>query len=242
MKISIVIPVYINNQDIYRMTVRCLQGVSRTVPEETEIIVVDDASKEGQYIDYLRRLFPNIKFVSNDINLGFAKTVNNGIRKSSGEWVLLLNNDIVIENPEWLKIMVKDAIDENVDMVSPMCGFLDPSGIYIGERNKFEKMPNGKGFCYLSGWCILVKRDVFKTIGLIPENFGKYFFEDTLFTQMALSKKFKVAVEKTNIGIKHLYHETMRAEKVNLGKEFEEKRKIFIDIMNGIIEPNCPVL
>lgn len=240
-EVSIVIPVYINNIDIYRMTIKCLKDVCKSVRKDTEIIVVNDASRELKYIKLLKKLFPKIKILHNDTNLGFAKTINNGIRASTNDLILLLNNDIEIDNLNWLNIMIDEIKD--VDMVAPKWGFIGPNMEYIGESGQITSKERKIVFRYLVGWCLLVRRRVFEDVGLIPENFGKGFFEDTLFSQIVLrNKKFKLGGIIQNIGVKHLCHKTFTAEGFNLSKEYNIKKKIFLDIMRGKTKYDCPKL
>lgn len=63
-----------------------------------EVIIVDNASTEGNVIEELKP-FPEVKLIINDKNLGFAAANNQGVKISNGEYILLLNNDMIfIEN------------------------------------------------------------------------------------------------------------------------------------------------
>lgn len=57
-----------------------------------EIIVVDNASKDGS-IKMVRTRFPFVQVIKNTRNVGFAKANNQGIKKASGQFILLLNSD-----------------------------------------------------------------------------------------------------------------------------------------------------
>jgi GT2 family glycosyltransferase len=61
-----------------------------------EVIVVDDASTDGS-AQAAGAQCPEMRIVLNPRNCGFAFTVNTGIRRSSGDYVLLLNNDATPE-------------------------------------------------------------------------------------------------------------------------------------------------
>lgn len=62
-----------------------------------EIIVVDNNSQDGSE-EKILKMFPEIIWIQMDYNSGFARANNEGIRKSKGEIVLLLNGDTIIEN------------------------------------------------------------------------------------------------------------------------------------------------
>ncbi len=66
-----------------------------TTKIRAEVIVVDNYSSDGS-IDYLQPLFPNVQFISNSQNLGFAKANNQGLAISRGEYILFLNPDTLV--------------------------------------------------------------------------------------------------------------------------------------------------
>lgn len=68
--------------------------VETSIP--TEIIVVDNASHD----DTIQKLlnFPQIKILKNKTNLGFGPANNQGLKASSGEYILFLNSDTLINN------------------------------------------------------------------------------------------------------------------------------------------------
>ena len=69
-----------------------------------EVIVVDDASSDGS-AEAVRARFPQVSVVLNARNNGFAFTVNTGIRRSRGDYVLLLNNDAKPEPGAMLHVL-----------------------------------------------------------------------------------------------------------------------------------------
>src|SRR5271157_4139119 len=163
-KVSIVIPVY--NQ--LQVTINCLNDLMKTYGVEYEIIVVDDGSKEP-ITKMIPKMFPSVKVITNEKNSGFAKTCNNGIRAAQYDLICLLNNDTRLPNPQWLKLMVDELA--NVDLTAVAAGKMDKDWHYqAGEVKK-----KGEPFTYLAGWCLLVKKEVFDKIGLIPEQFGTGF-------------------------------------------------------------------
>jgi GT2 family glycosyltransferase len=69
-----------------------------------EIIVVDNASDDGSP-EMISELFPDVRLIRNQENVGFSAGNNQAIRLSSGRYVLALNNDTVLL-PECLGILV----------------------------------------------------------------------------------------------------------------------------------------
>lgn len=219
MQVSIVIPVYNN----LKMTIDCLSDVIKTYGVSFETIVVDDGSKEP-ITRIIPKLFPQVKMLSNSTNLGFAKTVNKGIDAASGDLICLLNNDVKLPDSSWLKKMTTSM--ETFDLTAPAGGRMDKNWNY----QPGEAKSNREKFAFLVGWCLLVKRKVFDKIGNIPEDFSKGFFEDVLFCYRAKKAGFKLGITE-NTGVEHLYHATFKAEGYDLSKEYQDKRKIFLDII-----------
>jgi GT2 family glycosyltransferase len=60
-----------------------------------EVFVVDNGTTKDESVTELPRRFPWAHFLRNDANLGFTKANNQGIRRSVGRYVVLLNNDTV---------------------------------------------------------------------------------------------------------------------------------------------------
>lgn len=71
----------------------CIRSIYATLdPISFEIIVVDNASDDGS-ADMTRSEFPEVQVIRNEANLGFAAANNIGLRRATGEFVMLLNPD-----------------------------------------------------------------------------------------------------------------------------------------------------
>jgi len=86
MSISVVVTNY-NTKDL---TLRCLDGLARhSAGRPVQVIVVDDASTER-----LAGVLPSgVELVQNDVNQGYVRSVNIGVRRATGDVVLLLDSD-----------------------------------------------------------------------------------------------------------------------------------------------------
>jgi len=91
-KISIVIVSY----NVCQLLDECLQSVRRaTEGLDSEVFVVDNASTDGT-VEQLKPRYPEVHFIANSENVGFARANNQAIRRSESEYVLLLNPDTVV--------------------------------------------------------------------------------------------------------------------------------------------------
>ena len=71
---------------------RCLESLAAQSGVELEVVVIDNASRPEE-VREVRSRFPAFRLVPFTLNFGFARGVNEGIARSSGEFVLTLNND-----------------------------------------------------------------------------------------------------------------------------------------------------
>lgn len=97
--LSVIIVSY-NTRDI---TLRCLKLLAESLFElkrcmkmSAEVIVVDNASTDGS-AEAIKKQYPRVKLIEMRENTGFAKGNNVGMKKSLGDWILLLNSDVFLE-------------------------------------------------------------------------------------------------------------------------------------------------
>ncbi len=105
MKVSIIVP----NYNGLRFLPTCLDALrGQTYPrEQTEIILVDDASSDAS-IAFVRERYPEVRIVPLARNSGLAVGCNAGAQAARGELLVMLNNDTEAE-PGWLAALVEMA-------------------------------------------------------------------------------------------------------------------------------------
>jgi len=88
--------------------------------ENVGIAMVDNASTDGSQ-DYIRRCFPNIQLIQNELNEHFAQGMNKGLDywlERGADYIALLNNDVEVE-PDWLTELIKVAeTDQRIGAVA----------------------------------------------------------------------------------------------------------------------------
>ncbi|OFX18130.1 MAG: hypothetical protein A2Z18_04220 [Armatimonadetes bacterium RBG_16_58_9] len=95
MRLSIAI-VNWNTNDLLESCIRSIEKYHPTAAYE--IIVVDNASEDFDYQKFSGQ-FPQVKFMANEENAGYARANNQALEASAGDYVLLLNPDTeVTEN------------------------------------------------------------------------------------------------------------------------------------------------
>lgn len=199
MKLSVIIV----NYNVEYFLEQCLHAVRRAMQHiDGEVIVVDNNSIDGSNA-MVKKKFPEVKLYENKQNLGFSKANNQGIKKSSGEYVLLLNPDTVVEDETFSKVV--GFMDENQEAGALGVKMVDGAGKFLPESKRglptpeaaFYKMfgisslfPRSKRFSkyhlgyldeneiheveILSGAFMLLRKKVLDEIGLLDETFFMY--------------------------------------------------------------------
>ncbi|MBS7526599.1 glycosyltransferase family 2 protein [Fusibacter paucivorans] len=186
-----------------KMTSETIRSIQNSKLSSTyEIIVVDNASNDGS-VAQLRSEFPEVDFIENDQNDGFAKANNIGIRKAKGEYILLLNSDIALA-PDALEKALQYIIKNRntgilgIRLVLPngvldhTCkrGFPTPMSSLYYFMKLHKKYPESKKYGHYTqsfineeetaivdavvGAFMLIPKDVIQKVGLLDESFFMY--------------------------------------------------------------------
>jgi GT2 family glycosyltransferase len=205
----------------------CLPAVfASTVP--VEVLVVDNGSTDGTRA-WLRRTYPQIQVISNPVNFGFAKAVNQGIRASHAEWVALLNNDAV-PNADWIaQLLEVGSFDERIGAVASRMMFRDTPHVVSSLGIRVDGSGGAWDLCIgetrwptqpieifgASGGACLYRRKMLEDVGLFDERFFAY-FEDVDLAWRAQWRRWKTRLSPNAV----VYH----ALSATLGEQSPFKR------------------
>ena len=140
--------VIIPNFNGLRYIRECLESLNRQTFGDFYVCVVDNGSEDGS-CELIEREFPETELIRLDKNYGFARAVNEGIRKTSSEYVVLLNNDVVV-NKNFLEKLYK-AIDNRKSVFSYQAKMLK-----LFEKDRIDSA--GDLYCAL-GWAFALGKD-----------------------------------------------------------------------------------
>lgn len=135
MQLSIIIVSY----QVKYFLEQCLHAVCAAIQNiEAEVWVVDNASTDGT-VNYLQVKFPQVKFIINAHNAGFAKANNQALHICSGKYLLYLNPDTIV--PE-------DCFEQCIHFMNQHAGagamgikMIDGSGTFLPESKRSFPTP-----------------------------------------------------------------------------------------------------
>lgn len=142
MKLSVIVV----NYNVKFFLEQCLLSIEKSIHQmragfplwEAEIIVVDNASVDGSgYM--IREKFPNINYIENIQNNGFAAANNQALRIARGEYVLIINPDTVIEEYTLQKTI--DFMDKNPGAGALGVKMIDGKGNFLPESKRSLPTP-----------------------------------------------------------------------------------------------------
>jgi len=211
------VAIIILNWNGWEDTIECLESLYKINYPNYEVILVDNASFDNS-VEILRKWGKdkeNLFILKNDKNYGFTGgnniAINQILKEGKSEYILLLNNDTVVSR-DFLTELVKVAQSrKNIGIVGPKIynfnlknsqKIIQSAGstinLYTGnitmyggnqiDRGQFDHI---KTVDYISGACLLIKREVVQKIGLLDDNFFAY-FEDVDWCLRAKEKKYDV--------------------------------------------------
>lgn len=130
MKLSVIIV----NYNVKHFLEQCLKSVFRAIEDiEAEVWVVDNNSVDGS-VEMVKDQFPNAQLIANLENTGFSVANNQAIRKSKGEYVLLLNPDTIVEEDTFSKCI--QFMDERPNTGGLGVRMIDGKGSFLPESKR----------------------------------------------------------------------------------------------------------
>ena len=164
--IDIVIPIY----NAFEELKDCLKSVENNSEKYIRVILINDASTDERMDSYLEKKAEKNAwlYIKHEVNQGFVKTANEGLRLS-GNHTILLNSDTIVTR-DWVKAFEKAiASISNLGTATPwsnnaeICSFPDflknqpvPKSlnelskiIFESHQPEYPEIPTAVGFCML---------------------------------------------------------------------------------------------
>jgi GT2 family glycosyltransferase len=180
----------------YFDTCDCIKSLIKSQFPLTSIVVVDNHSTDRS-IQKLQKDFcseDRVQFILNKNNLGFAKGANIGIRfslKLGADYIFLINNDTIVDtlcvelliselkgNPSNSIAGPRIFYHKEPDKIWHGGGYFNrlKTGVIVPEKNKLKNEVEDKVIkvSFLTGCCMLIKREAFEKVGFFDESYFMY--------------------------------------------------------------------
>ncbi|WP_322797996.1 glycosyltransferase family 2 protein [Thermoflexus sp.] len=178
------------------LALRCLAGLyEEALARGWQVIVVDNGSTDGT-AEAIAGRFPGAELIRSERNRGFAAGMNLGLRRARGEVIVLMNADVEASADTLAAAAEALQARPDVGALSPLLRMPDgrpqpfafggdPSPIYLLRRGLRALLGRGPlhrweveepiEVDWVSGACMLVRREVIERVGLLDEGFFLYF-------------------------------------------------------------------
>ena len=208
--ISVIIPVY--NSELY--VGRCIRSLlDQTISKENyEIIVINDGSTDNTK-KALENFKDDIKYFENKKNLGLPATLNKGIKKAKGRFIVRVDSDDWVHQ-EYLNILsLHLSLNNSFDAVA--CDYMLVNNEQEPIRQvEWSKEPIGCG--------VMFKLQHLIKIGLYDEDFLAKEDEDLL---IRFQNSFKIIKLRLPL-YKYRQHNNNMTKNSNLINKYKKKLKI----------------
>lgn len=178
----------------------------------SQVIIVDNNSSD-RTVQIVHKKYPLVTMITSQTNDGYGAGNNKGISlalKRGAKYIFIINPDIVLPKAIYINLLKVFTLDQKIGIVGPTV--LDENGLIWGEGGIIDPVRYSGGLInfgktqknrrkgivdvdYVSGTAILIKREVFETIGLFPTNYFLY-YEDVDFSHRAKKEGFRVTINR----------------------------------------------
>jgi GT2 family glycosyltransferase len=221
MNISVVIPNYNGEKILETNLSSILEILSKYEQGKKELIVIDDSSHDAS-IEKIKQLFEQFPdktvktvLLENQKNLGFAPTVNKGVKKATGDILVLLNTDVVPNN-DFLESLLPHFSDTSVFAVGCLEKSIEDNktnlyGRGLGEwRDGFlvhrAGDVKGKTTLWVSCGSGAFRKSIWDQLDGLNEVYTPFYWEDIDLSYRALKCGYTILFEQKSI-VTHKHEE-----------------------------------
>lgn len=188
-KISIIIP----TKDKANILDNCLKSIyEKTKYKNYEIIVIDNNSTEEETFSLLKNYknnYENFKYFTYNCEFNYSYLNNEAVKKSTGDYIVLLNNDTKVISENWLNDMVGYAMQEHVGCVGAKLLYpnrtIQHSGVVIGvggiamhanvstgenQFGYFGRLVSVYNWSCVTAACLMIKKSKYFEVNGLDEN------------------------------------------------------------------------
>jgi len=225
---NIDLSIIIVNYKSWSVLTECLDSFVQYTPKlNYEIIVVDNDSQDGE-IEPFSEKYPQVNFIKNTGNNGFAHGCNLGANNAYGKYLLFLNPDTVLTNSTAIDELFNFA-QHNPDVGITSCRRINPKGkpereiafanpwliiswiraIYklVNKAKIQKKFPENEMIWYpdwIAGSVVLIEKKLFNKIGRWDQDSFWMYYEDVDLCRKIKRQDKEIALLR-NVELKHAH-------------------------------------
>jgi GT2 family glycosyltransferase len=235
------ISVVVTNWNGLELLKKHFLNVVNTSPEASEIIFADDASEDDSiaYISELQKKYSQIRIIPPHQNLGFGRNSNRAVKKSIGDYVVLLNSDI---SPHlgYISESLKHFQGSNIFGI----GFAE-----LGHEN-WAKLKWSDGYlqhepgldintAHISGWVsggsAIIDKEKFLKLGGFDEIYAPFYSEDLDLGYRAWKSGYICLWEPKSI-VEHKHESTISKFPKHFSDYVKERNRL-LTVWRNITDP-----
>ncbi len=198
---------------------QCIPSVVSHSPRLRKLILVNDGSDEdtSQWLqEFVTSMDVPVELIHNIEGKGYTLAANQGMKRSDADYVVLLNSDTVVPS-SWLDALIAcGESDGRIGIVGPLSNAASwqsvperfdgddwavnelPEGLSVdrfASRLQLEHQADYPRVSLINGFCLAIKKRVFKTIGYFDEeHFPVGYGEENDFCLRAGDAGFDLAI------------------------------------------------
>jgi len=222
------VSIVIVNYNGVKFIKRCLESVLNDNYTNFEVILIDNASADGSFelVKNLFGLYPHLRIIRSNENLGYVGGNNIGFKYSKGKYVIFLNQDVEV-NQHWLRELIK-VMESDPTIGAAQCKLLrlydkrriDSTGQLIdflgyghprGDENKGQYAHMEEIF-YADGAALTVRRQIIDEVSFdglpFDPDYSPMYYEDADLCWRIRLRGYKVMFVPGSI----VYHARSAAE------------------------------
>lgn len=224
MNCPLVISVVVN-WNLRKDLAECLESLHKVDYPAHRIIVVDNGSTDGS-ASFVTTHYPDVELIALPHNLGYAAGLNSGILRALAQgasYIFGLNNDVIVDKRAVSRLVEVLELHPEVGIAAPkVLLYSNPSRIYsLGDRiyrwlplpvgfrrgkRDSQQYPVIMDFDYVTGCAMMIRAEVFHTIGLFDTNYFMY-YEDADFCRRARDHGYRIIC----VGDAVVYHKAAKS-------------------------------
>lgn len=227
------------------LVIDCLDSFYSDLELDFQVFIVDNHSQDKS-LSKIKKAYPEINYIENKQNLGFARANNQAIKSGNSKYVLLLNSDTLVPAESIVELVEYQQSHPQVGISAPRLQFADkdiqanggslPDWInLIGWQLLLDQIPllthffqpihiNDREFYletrqlgWVSGAAMLLRREMIDRIGLLDKKIFMY-AEDIEYCWRARKDNWQVITQAVSKPVTHFGQQSGNSHKARLGE------------------------